>query len=116
MATTVWKLSSRSQEFQDGPRLRQEGDRLIVAYDFELDDGQYAWEEFYFLGVLAFCFTDWRACSAEQVAAYDQVQVLDECRFGDIGEDQQSTRLYRIFFDDYGCIEVCASAFLPPPS
>lgn len=116
-ATTVWKLPCMSQEFDQGPRIRQEaGDQLVIAYDFEQESGTYGWEELIFTGVVAFSFTAARHCSEEQISAYDKLQDLAESNWiaGTV-DTPPGLRHYRIYFDDVGCYEILATAFVPPP-
>ena len=68
--TIVWRLRCMSQEFDEGPVLRQDpGDQLALAYDFESESGDYAWEEIIFTGVVRFSFTTARYCSEAQIGA-----------------------------------------------
>lgn len=117
MTEPVWKMPSPSQEFDQGPRLRQDpGDQLAIAYDFEGEDGTYAWEEILFTGVVAFRFTSARHSSVEQVEAYDQlVRVSGSSWVDGVGDPPPGLAHYRIFFDDIGAYEVLATGFVPPP-
>jgi hypothetical protein len=115
-ATTVWQLPCMSQEFDQGPKIRQEaGDELIISYDFEQETGTYGWEEMTFIGVAAFSFTAAPYCSEEQVGAYDKLQELGESEWiARLSNSPPALRHYRIYFDDIGCYEVLARAFVPP--
>ena len=116
-ASTVWELPVKSQEFNDGPKIHQAPDeRFIIKYDFELDTGDYAWEELIFVGTVAFRFTESRHCTSDQVAAYDRLQDLGRTDWlTAIRQPPGDVRHYRIYFDDIGCYEVLAAAFVPPP-
>lgn len=106
-----------SQEFEHGPRLRQDpGDQLTIAYDFEGESGAYSWEEIIFTGVVGLSFTAARYCSEEQVGAYDRLEMLSESTWlPAVPDAPPGLEHYRIFFDDVGCYEVLATGFLPPP-
>jgi hypothetical protein len=113
---TVWQLPAKSQEFDEGPKIRQDpGERFIISYDFELDSGAYAWEELVFIGTVAFRFTESRHCSEDQVGAYDRLQDLGRSDwFRELRQPPADVHHYRIYFDDIGCYEVLAAAFVPP--
>lgn len=111
----VWNLIHRSQEFNEGPRAHLQFDRLVVAYDFETEDGSYRWEEFSFRGVVAFTFTAMSSCNEDQISAYDQLVVVTNSDWPrSVGELREEVHHYRIFFDEAGCYEVLAAEFRPP--
>lgn len=117
IARTIWELPCMSQEFDQGPVLRQGHGDLYIAYDFEKESGEYAWEEIAFLGVGAFKFTADAHCSPDQVGAYDKLQLLEGSPWKESlgGEATVTLDHYRIYFDEVGCFEILASAFVPPP-
>ena len=117
MSTTVWQLPCMSQEFDQGPKIRQDpGDQLAIAYDFEQESGQYGWEEMVFTGVVGFSFTASRYCSQEQVSAYDRVEaVAGSAWAAGVSDAPPGLQHYRIYFDDVGCYEILATGFVPPP-
>jgi hypothetical protein len=115
MTTTVWTLPCKSQEFREGPRVRQGPSTMVLAYDFEGDTGEYAWEELTFLGVVAFEFTAARYCTAEQVGAYDRLEMLSGSSWSErLTNASEDLVHYRTLFDDVGCYEVLAGSFVPP--
>lgn len=116
MTTTIWQLPCKSQEFDQGPCVRQDpGDQLTIAYDFEQDSGDYAWEEIVFTGVVAFSFTAARYCTDDQVAAYDKVEAVSGSTWAaGVPDPPPGLQHYRIYFDDAGCHEVLATGFVPP--
>jgi hypothetical protein len=114
--THVWKLPCRSQEFNEGPLLRPGPDRLAIAYDCETESGDYAWDEMTFTGLVAFTFTAAEHCTPEHVAAYDEVQEVLDSQWGtNLRGVDPNVHHYRMYFDDVGCYEVLAAAFVPPP-
>lgn len=117
MSTIVWRLPCRSQEFDQGPKLRQDpGDQLAIAYDFEGESGAYSWDEIIFTGVVGFRFTAARYCSDDQVGAYDKVETVSSSSWASgVPDAPPGLEHYRIFFDDVGCYEVLATGFVPPP-
>lgn len=117
MNTVVWSLPCKSQEFNEGPRILQDAsDQLAIAYDFELENGDYGWDEIRFRSVLAFRFTLWRYCTEDQVTSYDRLQVVaDSTWAASIPDRPPTSRHFRIFFDEIGCYEVLASDFVGPP-
>lgn len=116
MTATVWQLPCMSQEFDQGPTIRQDtGDQLAIAYDFEQEAGDYGWEEILFTGVVGFRYTASRYCSDEQVGAYDQVEAASDSEWAAAVPDAPpGLRHLRIYFDDIGCYEVLATGFVPP--
>lgn len=115
-ASTVWQLPTRSQEFEKGPRIRQDTDeRFVIAYDFELENGAYGWEELIFIGTVAFCFTASQHCTTDAVDAFDRLLDLGRTDWlKTIHQAPSDVRHYRIYFDDVGCYEVLAAGFVPP--
>lgn len=117
MNGTVWELPCRSQEFREGPLVSQGPATLTLAYDFETETGDYAWEQAQFSGVAAFTFTAAVYCNEEQIGAYDRLEVVAASHWAaDLRAEGSALRHYRIYFDDVGCYEVLASAFVPPSS
>jgi len=115
MTTTVWDMPCKSQEFNEGPRLRQGPSTLALAYDFETESGDYAWEEVNFYGVVAFKFTAARYCTSDQIHAYDRLETVSESPWPlELADGPTGLEHYRIFFDDIGCYEVLAGSFVPP--
>lgn len=116
MSTIIWQLRVMSQEFDRGPRLRQDpGDQVAIAYDFEQESGDYGWEEMLFTGVVGLGFTAARYCSEDQIGAYDKVEAVSGSRWvAGVPDAPIGLRHYRIYFDDIGCYEVLATGFVPP--
>jgi len=117
MSVMIWQLPCRSQEFHEGPKIRQEvGDQLAIAYDFESATGAYDWEEIVFTGVVGFRFTASRYCSVDQVKAYDKLEMVAGSGWvAEIVDAPPGLTHFRIFFDDVGSYEVLATGFVPPP-
>lgn len=117
MSEMIWQLPCLSQEFHEGPKIRQEvGDQLVIAYDFESAFGGYGWEEIVFTGVVGFRFTAPRYCSVDQVKAYDKVETVAGSGWtSEIVDAPLGLAHYRMFFDDAGAYEVLATGFVPPP-
>jgi hypothetical protein len=115
--TLVWKMPHMSQEFAEGPKIRQERlDQLVISYDYEQEDGSYAWEEMSFTGVVAFKFTLVGHCSLDQIDAFDELHEVTESEWAATTvRATPGLRHYRIYFDDIGCYEVLATTFVPPP-
>lgn len=99
MGVAVWQLPLFSQECNEAPRFRQGSEpfALDLAYDFETDNGQYAWEAITFLNVAAFRFTRSRYCTTEQIASLDELVSVEESKW--LAEVYCPPRLrnYRIF-------------------
>lgn len=81
----------------------------MVSYDFEQSTGEYDWEELSFTGVVALTFTA-ADTAPEQVGAF-----LGSNWIVGIVDPPPGLHHYRIYFDDVGCYEVLATAFVPPP-
>lgn len=111
----VWRLPCMSQEFDQGPIIRQGSDELTISYDFEADGGDYLWEEIIFTGVAVFAFTAVQYCTTDQVSAYDKLQDIEDSELiKGTSNPPSNIRHYRIFFDDFGCYEILATGFVPP--
>ena len=116
--TKVWDLPCKSQDFNQPPRLAHRGDELDLIYDCDSKNGEFHDAMITFRGVEAFSFTSFESCTIEQVAAYDKVVVLITSSWlKDLHSrrkvDETFARHYRIFFDEVGCYDVIASAFVP---
>ena len=81
-ALTVWTLPRLSQEFNEGPVLKQGPGGLAIAYDFETETGEYDWAELRSFGVVAFAYTAASHCTAEQIGAYNKLQQVLESASG----------------------------------
>jgi hypothetical protein len=112
---TIWRLPHKSQEFEEGPRVRLEPGQLTIAYDYEAGDGTYKWEEMFFAGVAAFAFTRPEYCDEGQIGAYDKLEEVADSNwrraFPGLADEIHH---YRIYLEDAGCYEVLASSFTPP--
>lgn len=114
-ALDVWQLPCMSQEFDQGPVIRQGFDEFTISYDFEVDSGEYLWEDLIFTGAVAFAFTAVQHCTQDQVTAYDKLQEIESSEWiKELPDAPAPLRHYRIFFDDFGCYEILATAFVPP--
>ena len=112
MNMVVWSLPCLSQEFNQGPVLRSGLDHVAIAFDFETPDGDYAWSELRFSGVVAFAFTAARYCTEDQIAAYDKLlQIEGSPWLVALPDGAPGVCHLRIFFDDAGCYDVLARAF-----
>jgi hypothetical protein len=89
---------------------------FVIAYDFEKADGDYGWEEIVFTGVVAFAFIASAFCSADQIGAYDKLELLPNTEpVAGVVIAPSAAHYYRIYFDDIGCYEVLATGFVAPP-
>lgn len=100
------------------PGLLQDGDKVVLTFDYETDDG-YRESSIGFRRVEAFSFTFYECCSPEQVGAYDKVILVDNSAWlselrGRKVSDDGTTQHYRIFLDEVGCYDVIAGEFEPP--
>lgn len=106
-----------SQECEEGPRLRERPNALQIEYDFRGSDGEHQWEAIEFVGVAAFSFTGFEHCSQAHARAFDRlVEVEDSEWLGSLNRPPEGTKHFRIFFDDFGCYDVAARTFTPPPT
>ncbi len=108
----VWTMPFSSATIEGGPDLQL---RLgVMTVRCEDEDGQVA--HLTFTGVAAFAFTEFGACSAEQLDSYEKVTarsaspMLD--RVTSVLRDRALTH-YRLFLDDVGCYDVIAAEFAP---
>src|ERR1043166_3451915 len=115
MDSIVWELPRKSQEFNEWPKITQRSGVVLIAYDFEGEDGNYDWEEIAFAGVVAFKFTAAAHCPKAQVSAYATLQAVTSSSWrAELRDVTTSVRHYRIYFDDIGCYETLATGFVPP--
>ncbi len=115
----VWRLPTRSQEFDQGPVVRQTAGGVTIFYDYELDVGGYAWNALEFDRIAAYRFTAADACTVDQVKAYDRLEeVNDSPWIAELLVENRPPRVpdarhFRIYFDEIGCFEVAAARFEP---
>lgn len=106
----LWTLPCPSQEFDQGPLVEHQFDRLVLRYDREGSTGEYIWEEIVFRGIEAYRFLTPPQCREEHLDAYDR---LIEVAAFEWAPDAAGKHL-RIYMDDVGCLDVLCSAYLPP--
>ena len=116
MADTIWRLPNPSQEFNESPRILISGGSVILRWEYEQDNGSYAWSSADFVGVEDVQFTSHSSCSAEQVEAYDRLVKVDPSdRLATLrGSSSRVLQHFRIYFDEVGCLDVIAEEFHPP--
>ncbi len=110
----VWRLPVRSQEMDDAPEAKLKYEALTLSYSVE---GKRA--EIRFEGVVAFCFTQFRACTKEHVVAYDKLVAIGESDWLKQVRNEgrgslEGAHHYRIFFDEVGAYDVIARSVEPP--
>ena len=112
MSMVVWSLPCLSQDFNEGPVVRSGLDHVAIAFDVETPEGDYAWSELRFSGVVAFAFTAARHCTEDQIAAYDKLLHIEGSSWlAALPGGAAGARHLRIFFDEAGCYDVLARAF-----
>lgn len=98
------------------PVIRHTDEGVVLGYDFETESGAYAWEEITFVGVVAYGFTYAAHCTREQMEPYDELADVVGSRWArELKEVDEGCRHFRIYFDEIGCYEFLAKAFVPPP-
>jgi hypothetical protein len=106
----LWTSPIASQEIEDGPELIVQPGRVVLRYRGE---GHADWIELRFRDILSATFTEFSACSAEQVSAYDRLLDLGNAtplagQLGAARRDTAGMRHFRIFLDDVGTYDVVA--------
>lgn len=108
-----------------GPTVQFEPPTLMVAYDYERDDGVIAWTRLVFNDVLAYAYRQIACCEAEHIIGSKAIQrfrastwlaglltVWQEAVGWQQWQQQQGGaqrfQHFRVFFDDAGCVEVIA--------
>ena len=108
-----------------GPTLQFESPTLIVAYDYERDDGVIEWTRLVFNDVLAYEYRQIACCEAEHIIGYKAIKRFHESKWlagvlkvwqEAVGWQQWQQRQggetrfqhFRVFFDDAGCVDVMA--------
>ncbi len=109
----VWVMPFKSQEFARGPELLQKRGETFLRLDYETRSGAYAWKTVRFEGVRAVEFTAWQSCTAEHVAAYDRFVAVEPSGWlSSLHGLPEGVQHFRVFFDDVGCYDVAAEAFV----
>jgi hypothetical protein len=108
-----------------GPKLHFASPTLLVAYDYEGEDGVIAWTRLVFHDVLAYAYHQMACCEAEHISGYQHIQrfraskwlarilkVWQEAVGWQPWQQQQGGaqrfQHFRVFFDDAGCVDVIA--------
>ena len=113
----LWTSPIASQDITEGPELVVQPGRVALRFRGEVES---RWVELRFRNNLLVVFTEFSACSPEQVSAYDRLldmgnatqlarDVLDRAR-----RDTSGMRHFRIFFDDVGTYDIVAREFETP--
>lgn len=107
----IWKLPLPSLEFDSGPVIRHQFDKVVLSYDLEVPDGGYVWEEVVFTGVKGYRLLAFDRCGEEHLDAYDaiiEVEAFDWIR------PSAGLLNLRIFLDETGCLDVQCSGYEIP--
>jgi hypothetical protein len=127
MSMTGIQLLSPTNRTVEGPWLQQEGDRLIVEYDYQADDGSIEWRKIVFGDILAVeyrqvsCCDDNSVIGAREIRSSAQSPRLAEVvkrwnesvGWQDWHQKQGGAsrfKHYTIFFDEAGCVDVIAAS------
>jgi hypothetical protein len=111
----------------EGPSLKMEKGRLVVAYDFERDDGSIEHSRVVFEEVISYDYRDTTCCSAENVASATEVRVQTESKYLDSIMSRWEERVgwhawqkeqggaprfkhFSLYFDDVASLDVIASS------
>lgn len=109
-----------SVDCRDGPVLHHRRDRVTLAYDFPSANREFVWESLLFLGVAAIEFTPHGACNREQLAASDRLVEVEGSAWRHPVKDGVANgatlRHYRIAFEMFGCYDLLALDYVPPPA
>jgi hypothetical protein len=107
----LWTSPITSQELVDGPELLVQPGRVVLRYRGE---DQVDWFELRFGNILCAVFTEFSACTPEQVAAYDRLIDMGTATplaaevLGCARRETTGMRHFRIFFDDVGAYDIIA--------
>jgi hypothetical protein len=107
----LWTSPIASQEIEDGPELLVQPGLVVLRYRGE---GRTDWIELRFRNILRAAFTEFSACSPDQVSAYDRLLDLGDATplagevLGVARRDTAGMRHFRIFLDDVGTYDVVA--------
>jgi hypothetical protein len=107
----LWTSPIASQEIVDGPELLVQPGCVVLRYR---GDGRSDWIELRFGNILCVVFTEFSACSAEQVSAYDRLLDLGNATLlarnvlAAARRDTACMRHFRMFLDDVGTYDIVA--------
>lgn len=107
----LWTSPIASQEIEDGPELLVQPGCVVLRYR---GDGCSEWTELRFRDIMSAVFTEFSACSAEQVLAYDRLLDLGHATrlasevLGAAKRDTAGMRHFRMFLDDVGAYDIVA--------
>ena len=97
----------------DVPEIVRCGDDAVLRYDYETEDGTFAWAEIRFRNAVVFHLVVVDQCTIEHLSAYSKVISVANSAWAHDANTSASTPLthYRAFFDDHvGCFEVLAES------
>lgn len=127
MATSaIRRLTIPTNRTMKGPKLTNDGKRLIVDYDFEEDDGSTRWGRVVFDEVLSFEYRDSACCRAEDVLPPTEIRSrADSAYLGlvtDLWQESVGNQAWQhgkggrdrfqhftVYFDDACCLNIVAS-------
>lgn len=126
MNTINLQLQRPTNRTNSGPRLRNDGQHLVVEYDCEREDGRVEWSQVSFEEVLAFEYRQAACCGADDIVGSSEIRCLDNSEHlsavmnrwqKSVGwqewQQQQGGaarfKHFTVFFDDVACLNVVAS-------
>ena len=110
-----------------GPRFQRQGEKVILEYDYERDDGGTEWIQIVFEDVLDFEYRQDVCCDEEDVIRATEIRSLTQSerlsrvlklwqeRVGwQIWQQKQGGvgrfKHFKLYFDDAGCVDVIAAS------
>jgi hypothetical protein len=78
MEISFLTLSKPTSRTVNGPVIKKDADRLLIEYDYELDNGNIEWAQISFFGVLALEYRDGSCCKEESVVSAREVRFVTQ--------------------------------------
>jgi hypothetical protein len=106
-----------------GPKLSLDSEVLVVAYDFEHDDGTVTWTKVSFQQVLVFEYREMPCIRVEDLDAHNRIVAYSHSAWSGIMESRWREFLgqragdvfpyshLRMYFDDVASIDILAQSF-----
>lgn len=98
---TLYRIPDLAQEFQTAPKLIEDGNDLLLRYDYETEDGSYAFRDILFINCKSYRH------QKESEIEYSKYRKA----YNSIASDGTS---FYIFFDGYGLYTICADTYRLP--
>lgn len=113
----LFDIKELAQEFMNAPKIEQNGEDVVLKYDYETDSGEYEWTGITFLNTIKYRHTKDSNISEYMMKAYNAVAELkDSVWINEVipNSNKENTDIqfkhYLVYFDGYGAYEFISAS------